>query len=119
MVKQFIGMRLTRRQMLQAVAASAGLLSMPGVVTRGFAQASAPLRGEEILPDPNFSLLRSSEPYVVGIRPHRAGGVRLELDEEGIANRHGSKVLIHNYGHGGPGITRSFGIGAMAGGPVG
>src|SRR5262249_58616949 len=113
MMKQSIGMRLTRRQMLQAVAASAGLLSMPGVVTRGFAQASAPLRGEEILPDPDFSLLRRSEPYVVGIRPHRAGGVRLELDEEVIASRHGSKFVIHNYGHGGAGITLSFGCASV------
>src|SRR5262249_3936423 len=102
-------MAVTRRQMLQAATAYAGLLSMPAVVTRGFAQAAARLRAGEILPDPDFSLLRRNEPYVVGIRPHRAGGVRLELDEEVIASRHGSKFLIHNYGHGGAGITLGFG----------
>jgi glycine/D-amino acid oxidase-like deaminating enzyme len=106
-------MRLTRRQMLQAAAASAGFLSMPAVVTRAFAAESVPLRGGEILPDPDFSRLRRTEPYLVGIRPHRTGGVCLKLDDEVIASRHGSKFLIHNYGHGGAGITLSFGCAAV------
>jgi len=106
-------MRLTRRQMLQAAAASVGLVSMPAVVTRAFAAESLALRGGERLPDPDFSLLRRSAPYLVGVRPHRAGGVRLELDDELIASRHGSKFLIHNYGHGGAGITLSFGCAAV------
>src|SRR5215475_14402341 len=108
-------MAVSRRQLLQGVTASVGLLSMPAVVRRSLAEEFAPprLRGGEILPDPDFSLLRRSEPYVVGIRPHRAGGVRLELDEEVIASRHGSKFLIHNYGHGGAGITLSFGCASV------
>src|SRR5262249_58505046 len=108
-------MAVSRRQLLQGVTASVGLLSMPAVVRRSLAEefAPPPLRGGEILPDPDFSLLRRSEPYVVGIRPHRAGGVRLELDEEGIASRHGSKVLIHNYGHGGPGLPLRLRCGSV------
>jgi len=108
-------MAVSRRQLLQGVTASVGLLSMPAVVRRSLAEefAPPPLRGGEILPDADFSLLRRSEPYVVGIRPHRAGGVRLELDEEVIASRHGSKFLIHNYGHGGAGITLSFGCASV------
>src|SRR5258707_7603332 len=99
--------------MWKAAAASAGFLSMPGVVTRAFAGGSVPLRGGEILPDPDFSRLRRTEPYLVGIRPHRTGGVCLKLDDEVIASRHGSKFLIHNYGHGGAGITLSFGCASV------
>src|SRR5258707_6804405 len=98
--------------MWKAAAASAGFLSMPGVVTRAFAAESVPLRGGEILPDPDFSRLRRTEPYLVGIRPHRTGGVCLKLDDEVIASRHGSKFLIHNYGHGVARGTLSFRCGA-------
>jgi D-amino-acid oxidase len=108
-------MALTRRQMLQGATASVGLLSMPAVVTRALADAyaPAPLRRGEILPDPDFSLLRPTDPYFVGIRPHREGGVCLKLDDDIIPSRHGSKVLIHNYGHGGAGITLSFGCASI------
>jgi glycine/D-amino acid oxidase-like deaminating enzyme len=73
----------------------------------------APLRDGEILPDPDFSLLRPSGAYLVGIRPHREGGVCLKLEDELIPSRHGSKFLIHNYGHGGAGITLSFGCASV------
>lgn len=38
-----------------------------------------------------------------GLRPYRPGGVRLERDPAS------SKILIHNYGHGGSGVTTSWG----------
>lgn len=41
----------------------------------------------------------------VGLRPSRAGGVRLEAD----AAAPGNVQVIHNYGHGGAGITLSWG----------
>jgi D-amino-acid oxidase len=41
----------------------------------------------------------------VGLRPSRPGGVRLEVDAEGPK---GTEV-IHNYGHGGAGVTLSWG----------
>ena len=108
-------MALTRRQILRGATASAGLLSMPAVVTRTLADAFAPasLRSGEMLPDPDFSLLRPNDPYLVGIRPHREGGVCLKLDDVIIPSRHGSKFLIHNYGHGGAGITLSFGCASV------
>jgi D-amino-acid oxidase len=108
-------MALTRRQILQGATASASLLSMPAVVTRTLADAfaPAPLRSGEMLPDPDFSLLRPTDPYLVGIRPHREGGVCLKLDDDIIPSRHGSKFLIHNYGHGGAGITLSFGCASV------
>ena len=41
----------------------------------------------------------------VGLRPSRASGVRLEAD----AAASGNVQVIHNYGHGGAGITLSWG----------
>jgi hypothetical protein len=42
----------------------------------------------------------------VGLRPARAGGVRLEIDD---ARSNSSEfVLIHNYGHAGEGVTLSW-----------
>ena len=94
---------------------------MPATVTRSLADdhPAAPLRAGEILPDPDFSLLRASDAYLVGIRPHREGGVCLKLDDELIPSRHGSKFLIHNYGHGGAGITLSFGCASVVADHVG
>jgi glycine/D-amino acid oxidase-like deaminating enzyme len=40
---------------------------------------------------------------VAGLRPYREGGPRLELE------RVGGKRLVHNYGHGGAGVTLSWG----------
>lgn len=45
---------------------------------------------------------------VVGLRPYRPAGFRLE------AVRMGDQVVIHNYGHGGGGITLSWGTAALA-----
>lgn len=45
---------------------------------------------------------------VVGLRPYRAEGFVVE------ATRFGNKLLIHNYGHGGAGITLSWGTASLA-----
>jgi D-amino-acid oxidase len=45
---------------------------------------------------------------VVGLRPFRPEGFRVE------AERVGNKLLVHNYGHGGAGITLSWGTAALA-----
>src|SRR5205823_3489499 len=102
-------------QLLHGATASAGLLALPGAVTRSRAddRPAAALRGGEILPDPDFSLLRASDAYLVGIRPPREGGVCLKLDDELTPSPHGPKFLIHNYGHGGAGITLSFGCASV------
>lgn len=45
---------------------------------------------------------------VVGLRPYRPDGFVVE------AERAGSKLLIHNYGHGGGGVTLSWGTATLA-----
>jgi D-amino-acid oxidase len=45
---------------------------------------------------------------VVGLRPYRAEGFVVE------AERVGEKLLVHNYGHGGAGITLSWGTASLA-----
>jgi glycine/D-amino acid oxidase-like deaminating enzyme len=40
---------------------------------------------------------------VAGVRPYRTGGIRIEREQRA------GKILIHNYGHGGAGITLAWG----------
>lgn len=49
----------------------------------------------------------------VGLRPYRPQGYRLE------GERLGSKTVIHNYGHGGCGVTMSWGTSEVAAGLAG
>src|SRR5262249_33522751 len=93
----------------------------PAIVTRSRGQDASPpgpLRPDR-LPDPNFSLLRPFRPKLVGARPHRKTGVRLELHPGTISTPTGTKYLIHNYGHSGAGITLSWGCGGFVVGDVG
>jgi D-amino-acid oxidase len=45
---------------------------------------------------------------VVGLRPYRSAGFVVETE------RLGEKLLVHNYGHGGAGVTLSWGTAALA-----
>ena len=56
-------------------------------------------------PDPDFSFDPATRPYKAGVRPFRTGSYRLETDQNTIPG----KLLVHNYGHGGAGITMSWG----------
>src|SRR5262245_16058500 len=56
-------------------------------------------------PDPDFSFEPATRPYKAGVRPFRTGSYRLETDQNTIPG----KLLVHNYGHGGAGITMSWG----------
>ncbi|MFG0306807.1 MAG: FAD-dependent oxidoreductase [Phycisphaerales bacterium JB040] len=61
------------------------------------------------LPSPDLSdaaILRA----VCALRPCRTGGLRLERDESDL----GDTPLIHNYGHGGCGVTLGFGTAEVA-----
>jgi D-amino-acid oxidase len=56
-----------------------------------------------ILPSPNFAWNPVANPPVAGLRPYRAETFRLEPELVG------EKFVVHNYGHGGAGITLSWG----------
>lgn len=109
----------SRRRFLQGAASVAGAAAMPASATPVPSPPASPkpdagqLRGGELLPDPDFSLLREKDPFLIGIRPHRKGGVRLELEPKPLAGPRGEKHLIHNYGHGGAGITLSWGCASV------
>jgi D-amino-acid oxidase len=91
-----------RRSFLRGVAATSALL----VATRSRALATW------------FDAKRSFAPVkvsrdrlireVVGLRPFRPEGFRVD------AERIGNKLLVHNYGHGGAGITLSWGTASLA-----
>lgn len=94
-------MPLTRRQLLAAAAPTllAGCATRRATVSTPASQARLP----RVLVSPN-RVIRT----IVGLRPYRPSGfvVRVEkLDD---------KLLIHNYGHGGAGITMSWGTAKLA-----
>ncbi|XP_015118253.1 D-aspartate oxidase [Diachasma alloeum] len=49
---------------------------------------------------------------LVGLRPHRDGGVRVEIEK--ISNGRRSATLVHNYGHGGYGVCTAPGTAKYA-----
>jgi D-amino-acid oxidase len=58
---------------------------------------------EENLPTPDFTYDEANPPFVAGVRPFRTGTFRLE------AEIWDERLVVHNYGHGGAGITMSWG----------
>ena len=56
-----------------------------------------------ILPSPDFTCTPPACIFKAGVRPFRTGTYRLEIEP------FGPKYVIHNYGHGGAGITMSWG----------
>lgn len=91
--------RLKRRDFLRGAAAASALL----LNTRlGDAFAA-----ERLLPPVKVSRERVIR-EVVGLRPYRPSGFVVD------AERFGNKLLVHNYGHGGGGVTLSWGTASLA-----
>ena len=109
----------TRRSLLKSMAAASSLRCVPavplaaGALPDFFDQPDKPVRADgHLLPTPDFDRLRASVQFKSGIRPHRRGGVRLERDAE-FEQQTPGRFLIHNYGHGGAGITLSWGCASV------
>ncbi|TFI58852.1 FAD-binding oxidoreductase [Sphingomonas parva] len=91
--------------MLASAALGAGGLLLPGCATTGATPPAAAPTG--CLPPVEVSesrLIRTA----VGLRPYRAPGFVVR------AEALGDKRLVHNYGHGGAGITLSWGSARLA-----
>src|ERR1044072_428085 len=92
-----------RSFLMSATAASAFVLAKGSLNPRSFAAEREPQRPFSPV---NVSRDRRSR-AVVGLRPYRAEGFVSK------AERMGEKLLIHNYGHGGAGITLSWGAATL------
>jgi D-amino-acid oxidase len=101
---------LSRRSALHLMAAGAAGLALPAASSDALAHTTGSshthLRNGEILGTPDFGN-RQRLGLLAGVRPYRPEGVRLETQR--LAE---GKFLIHNYGHGGAGITLSWGCAA-------
>jgi glycine/D-amino acid oxidase-like deaminating enzyme len=74
---------------------------------KGAQPQAVPLRPRRILPVVNAAWDRVIR-TTIGLRPHRPSGFVLRADKLD------SKTLIHNFGHGGSGMSLSWGTGSMA-----
>lgn len=95
-------MLLARRQLI----ASSAALALPACTTTRPAPVIAP-RAAKCLPIANVSPARVIR-TIAGLRPYRPAGFVVRA--EGLAG----KRLVHNYGHGGAGITLSWGTSRLA-----
>jgi len=86
--------------------ATAGALALPACTarTRPSAAAASPIQCLPRVKADRSRLIRA----VAGLRPYRAAG--FVVRREAI----GDKALVHNYGHGGAGITLSWGTSRLA-----
>src|SRR5215475_191264 len=97
---------IDRRSLLKFGASAAAGIILPGCAARAY-KAPTPRASGVLLPRVQVSndrVIRS----VAGLRPFRTSGFALRAD------RMGEKTVIHNYGHGGCGITLSWGTAKQA-----
>ncbi|XP_057338839.1 D-aspartate oxidase [Microplitis mediator] len=66
-------------------------------------------RCEELLP--SLSKAKTLK-HAVGLRPHREGGVRIEIEK--LSNGRRKTNVVHNYGHGGYGVSTAPGTAQYA-----
>jgi D-amino-acid oxidase len=107
----------SRRQLLQLGFGAAFGLAAPAIIGAGEASAAAlrANRTPRVLTAPNLTWNQPGMRCVYGLRPHRTRGVNLSVDR---TLRGPGKFLLHNYGHGGGGITLSLGCALRVGNAV-
>jgi glycine/D-amino acid oxidase-like deaminating enzyme len=92
---------LTRRDFLHTLSLAGAGLAVGGCATL------RPVAHRRRLPPVRVAANREIR-TVVGLRPFRASGFRV------AAEKLGDKLVVHNYGHGGSGVTMSWGTGDLA-----
>ena len=99
-----------RRTLLKTGSMAALGLSLSGCATRASQPAvpTRPLTRQPIVLPPIRASWGRVIRTTVGLRPHRRPGFHL------AAEKFDAKTVIHNYGHGGAGISLSWGTGALA-----
>jgi glycine/D-amino acid oxidase-like deaminating enzyme len=101
---------MDRRSALKALGILAGTAALEGCAAKHVASAAPPApSAPPLLKLPKVKVEPDREiRTVVGLRPFRASGFVVsaqKLDE---------KLVVHNYGHGGAGVTLSWGTGELA-----
>ena len=96
-------LRIDRRQLLRSGAIAGGALLLPGCATTLARSGTRP----GCLPPVNVAPERVIR-TLAGLRPYRASGFVVRTEALG------DKKLVHNYGHGGAGITLSWGSSRLA-----
>jgi D-amino-acid oxidase len=95
----------TRRRFLAAAGAAAAAALLPGCASRPY--VVDPPRAKRRFARVNVSPARVIR-TIAGLRPFRPSGFVVR------GERIGDKLLVHNYGHGGGGITLSWGTSQLA-----
>jgi len=87
------------------------MITRRGLIAGGASLLAAPALGREWKPACPYPVNASPDRLIrstVGLRPFRPSGFRVEREALG------AKAIVHNYGHGGGGITLCWGTGKLA-----
>jgi len=100
---------MDRRSALQALLVMAGTAALEGCAAKRVSQASIAPAPSPLLRLPKVNVQPDREiRTVVGLRPFRPSGFVVS------AQKFDEKLVVHNYGHGGGGVTLSWGTSELA-----